>query len=195
MRLSKVMWIFLLVALVALGNLSAFAIPVRQSSHNGQGADVDSWTVLGRTVSIPLSAHGKKVTMTRQIICAQSGDRVDGSCASGNYVYLFQVQSTSANVIINIGKLVKGSFTGDYFGVNLCDDTNNEELCTVDPDQSQLGGITFTQTSTTAVRFTLTGAFPSFPAGTAEEGQGLTFFIQTHQNSPLPIAFPSIGVQ
>ena len=194
MRLSKVMWICLLAALVAFGNFSAFAIPVRQSSQNGQGTDVDSWTVLGRTVSIPLSANGKKVTMTRQIICAQSGDRVNGSCASGNYVYLFQVQSTSANVMINIGKLVKGSFTGDYFGVNICADTNTEELCTVDPDQSQLGGISFTATSKTAVKFTVTGAFPSFPAGTAEEGQGLTFYIITHQTSPLPIAFLSIGV-
>jgi FlaG/FlaF family flagellin (archaellin) len=190
--------ICLLLVLVAV-SLPAFAFPVRLSSQNGQGNSVDQWSVLGRTVSIPLTANGKKVTVTRQIICSENGDRTDGSCGSGNYIYLFQLQSTSANVTVNIGKLVKGTFTGSFFGINICDDDpesgNNEELCTEDPNQTGLSGIVVKTISTTSVSFTIQGAFPSFPAGTPEEGQGVTFYIQTHQTSPLPVALPSIGIQ
>jgi hypothetical protein len=196
MSVSKSLWMCLLVTVIVLGNLTASAIPVRQSSANGQGSDVDQWTVLGRTVVIPLSAGGKKVTMTRQIICSSDGDRSDGGCASGSYIYLFQLQSSSANVTVNIGKLAKGSFSGNFFGVNICDDAdNNQELCTEDPGETGLSGISFAVKSKTSVSFTVQGAFPSFPAGNAAEGQGLTFFIQTQQTSSLPIILPSIGIQ
>jgi hypothetical protein len=197
MSVSKSVWMCLLITVIVFGNRTASAIPVRQSSSNGQGGDVDSWTVLGRTVVIPLSAGGKKVTMTRQIICASDTDRSDGGCASGIYIYLFQLQSTSSNVTVNIGKLAKGSFTGNFYGVNICDDEgNDQELCTEDSGETGLSGITFAVKSKTAVSFTVQGAFPSFPAGvSAAEGQGLTFFIQTQQSSSLPIVLPSIGIQ
>jgi hypothetical protein len=197
MSVSKIVWICLLMTVVVFGNLTASAIPVRQSSGNGVGGDVDQWTVLGRTVVIPLSAGGKTVTMTRQIICSSDQDRLDGGCASGSYIYLFQLQSTSSNVTVNIGKLTKGSFTGSFYGVNICDDAgNDQELCTEDSGETGLSGITFAVKSKTSVSFTVQGAFPSFPAGTtAAEGQGLTFFIQTQQTSPLPIVLPSIGIQ
>jgi hypothetical protein len=199
MKLSKIANICVLVALVVGMNNSASAFPRRQSSDNGQGNAVDDWTVLGRTVTIPLSANGKKVTMTRQIICAQNGDRVNGSCGSGNYVYLFQFQSTSSNVTINIGLLQKGTFTGNFYAVNVCNDDpqngNSEELCT-EAGSADFSQITYKMKSKTAVSFTVAGIFPSFPAGTTpEEGQGLTFAVQTSQPSPLPITFPSVGIQ
>ena len=202
MSLSKVAWMCVLVGVVVFGDLSASALPVRQSSDNGQTADSDSWTLLGRSVTIALTANGKKVLVTRQIICPQQ-DRLDGSCASGNYVFLFQLQSISANVSVNIGKLqgftaVAGNGTGTY-GAMICDDTNNSgELCTEDPNDPNfqlLAGITFTVKSKTAVSF-LVPSFPSFPAGIdPAEGQGLTLFIVTQQKAALPIAYPSIGIQ
>jgi len=197
MGMSKMVWVCLLITVVVFASFTASAIPVRQSSANGQGGDVDQWTVLGRTVVIPLSANGKKVTMTRQIICTSDTDRSDGGCASGAYLYLFQLQSSSANVTVNIGKLTKGTFTGNFYGVNICDDSgNDEELCTEDSNESGLSGITFAVKSKTSVAFTVSGAFPSFPAGvTPAEGQGLTFYIQTQQSTSLPIVVPSIGIQ
>jgi hypothetical protein len=203
MSLSKIMWMCFLVAVVAFPSFFAFAIPVRQSSENGQTGGVDSWTLLGRTVPITLTANGKKVTMTRQVICPQQ-DRLDGSCynSNGNYTFLFQLQSTSANVTVSIGKLqgftaVGGNGTGTY-GVMICDDANNYlELCTEDPndpDYTKLSGITFQVTGKTSVSFTVP-SFPSFPAGIdPAEGQGLTLFIMTQQSAALPIAFPTIGI-
>jgi hypothetical protein len=204
MKLSKFLWMRLLVAVVAFGSLSAYAIPVRQSSDNGTGGNVDFWTVLGRTVQIPLTANGKTVKMTRQVICPQQ-DRSDGGCTSGNYLFLFQFQSTSANVSVNIGQLQKGIFTevggsDPTYGVMICDDANNDqELCTEDPNDpgyTLLSGITFKLKGATAVQFSIGPSFPAFPAGIdPAEGQGVTLFIVTQQSASLPIAFPSVGIQ
>jgi hypothetical protein len=39
-------------------------------------------------------------------------------------------------------------------------------------------------------------SFPTFEAGVdPAEGQGLTIWVMTQQNSYLPIAFPSVGIQ
>ncbi len=199
MSFVKVVGICVLLAVVT-ASIPAFArLPVRQSSENGQSGSEDNWTLLGRSVPMTLTAGGKVVKMTRQIICPGQ-DRSDGGCASGNYMFLFQLQSTSTSVPINIGKLqgftpVGGDGSATY-GVMICDDTFNDlELCTEDPgdnNYSLLSGITW-KTGKTTVSFTVP-SFPSFPAGEQpEEGQGLTFFVVTHQTSPLPIAYPSIG--
>jgi hypothetical protein len=177
-------------------------MPVRISSGNGVDTSIDNWDLLGRSVPITLTAGGKSVTMTRQIICPQQ-DRSDGSCSSsnGNYMFLFQLQSTATNVTINIGKLVGfKAVTGDgsgTYGVMICDDAENQsELCTEDPNDpnySLISGITFKVTSKSEVTFTIP-SFPRFPAGVNPlEGQGLTLFIVTQQSAPLPIAYPSIG--
>ncbi len=199
MSWSKVMWIFLVVAIVALGHLSAFAIPVRQSSGNGQSSGVENWMLLGQTGPVTLTANGDKIKVTREVICPQQ-DQSDGYCSSGNYMFLFQIQSTSTNVPINIGKLsgfteVGGNGTGTY-GVMVCDDANNDaELCTEDPGDptyANIPNITFKVKSKTAVTFTVP-SFPAFPAGNSAEGQGLTLFIVTQQSSASPIAYPTIG--
>lgn len=194
----------LLIVLIALLSLPAFAIGVRQSSDNGTGDSIDLWGLLGRTVQIPLSANGKKVMASRQIICPNQ-NRQNGSCVNDNgsadYLFLFQIQSTSTNVSVNIGKLqgfVKVDGDGGSYGVMICDDAlNAKELCTTDPNDpgfSKISGITFKVKSKTSVSFVVP-SFPSFPAGsTPEEGQGVTFFIVTHQSAPLPIAYPSLGI-
>ena len=199
---------YILAAMMLLIALPAFArVNIRQSSDNGTGSNADFWGLLGRTVVIPLAANGKSVKATRQIICPNQ-NRVDGSCqnadGSGDYLFLFQIQSTSANVNINIGKLqgfVKkdGDGGSGTYGIMLCDPDglNDQELCTTDPNDPNLNNIsniTFQVKNKSAVTFTVP-SFHTFPAGTtAEEGQGTTFYVQTHQNSALPIAYPSLGI-
>lgn len=189
----------LLVAVVTL-TATASAIPIRQSSDNGQSGDEDFWTLIGRTVPFTLSANGISVKMTRQIICPQQ-DRQDGGCASGQYMFLFQIQSSSTNIPIKISRLqgfTQGGGNNPYnYGVMICDDANNDlELCTEDPNDpnyQNLAGITFKQNSKTSVTFTVPSVY-NFPQGSQpEEGQGLTFFIVTQQNAALPIAYPAIG--
>lgn len=206
MSLSKNGWMFVLVVILACGSLPAYAaFGIRQSSDNGQSGAVNSWSVLGRTVAIPL---GKKVMLMRQVICATSGDRQDGSCVSsvdgsGNYVFLFQFQATPGTALtVNIGQLQKNSATSG--GATYCNDDpmfgNNQELCSQDPSDTDPNhtiflGMTFTVLGKTSARFMIP-SFPTFlPGMTPEEGQGLTLYIQTHQSAPLPIAYPSVGVQ
>jgi hypothetical protein len=189
--------------MMALIALPSFArINVRPTSDNGVGDDSDSWTLLGRSVVIPLSANGKSVKATRQIICPGQ-DRQNGSCLSGNYVFLFQIQSTSNNVNVNIGKLqgfvkVDGDHSGTY-GVMICSDSNDQELCTTDPNDpnfTNLSGITFTTKGKKIASVTFTvPSFFNFPAGsTPEEGRGLTFYIQVHLDPALPLIYPSLGI-
>jgi hypothetical protein len=200
---------YTVIALMILIALPSFArVPVRPTSDNGVGSGSDSWTVLGRTALVGLSANGKSVKATRQIICP-SQHRVNGSCLnddgiSGDYLFLFQIQSTSTNVSVNIGKLqgfvkVDGDDVGTY-GVMICDDSlNDKELCTSDPNDpnfTNISGITFTVNSKngSSVSFVVP-SFHNFPVGsTPEEGQGLTFFIKTHQKTALPLAYPSLGI-
>lgn len=195
---------YVLLAMMVVIALPSFArLPVRQTSDNGSGNSPDGWALLGRTVAIPLSANGKSVKATRQIICPNQ-DRLNGACVnsvdgSGEYIFLFQIQSTSTNVNINIGKLqgfVKDDVNKTY-GVMICNDGNDQELCTTDPgdpDFNNISGITFTVKNKTSVTFTVP-AFFNFPAGTTPaEGQGLTLFIKTKQNAAQPIAYPSLGV-
>lgn len=143
--------------------------------------------------------------MTRQVICASAEDQTDGGCGSGEYVFLYQFQSTSANVEVNLGDLEKGSFTIASGGANVCDDDpndptvgNNQELCTEDPNDPNGTNFsaTFTLVGKTAVRFTINGAFPTFGPTNypATEGSGVTFYVITQQSTPFPIAFPSVGI-
>ena len=215
MSLSKFAWVCLLAAVVAFGSLSASA-RVRQSSENGQGNKVQRWTVLGRTVAIPLTANHKTVMMTRQVVCVGSTDQKNGGCASGEYVFLFQFQfpSTSTDVKINIGRLqgfpgITGDPTGTYEGFNVCDDQlngnkttpNDKELCTEDPGDpgyTKLPEYTFSVMNSSAVQFDVKPPFPTFEAGVdPAEGQGLTIWVVTQQGASayLPIAFPSVGIQ
>jgi hypothetical protein len=212
MSLSKIVRINLLVAIVAIGGICANAarVPVRQSSDNGTGGNAIDWSLLGRTAPITMSGGGKSVTMMRQVICPnqdvadeQGENSAAGACSSGDYVFLYQFESSSKNVTIELSGIEKGSFSevgGDdsgTYGVMICNAGNDHELCTEDsgsPGYANLAGITFAVKSSTSVSFTVP-SFPYFPAGGKPEGQGLTLFIATHQSSSVPIYFPTVSVQ
>ncbi len=185
----------------------AFAITIRGSSGNGQDSDAVDWLLSGRTLPIKLSANGKAAYVARAISCFPNQDVeaalpsptqiLAGSCDSGDYMFLFQVQSTSANVSVVITRLQGFSGLSDatQYGVMICDNStqNSIEMCT-NATASQIPNITATA-GKTGVTFAVPGTFPTYPAGTAQQGQGLTFFVITKQANPLPLAFPAVGIR
>src|ERR1700681_3395625 len=105
-------------ALVALAVLCAATMAaagtIRGSSGNGEDSNAPNWLLLGRSQIITLTANGKKATMTREIICLTQDVEnafpsptltLSGSCDTGDYMYLFQFQSTATNLGVSIGKL------------------------------------------------------------------------------------------
>jgi hypothetical protein len=195
----------LMFVVAALLCTSALAVTVRGSSGNGEDSNAPNWLLLGRTQPFSLSANGKKATMTREVVCLNQDVEdafgsptltLSGSCDSGVYMYIFQFQSTAADLGVVVGRL-EGFNASDVanFGVMICDSPDNTiEMCTNDPTGTHIPPITV-KTSKTSVTFTVPGAFPSYSAGTAQQGQGLAFFVITQQSSPLPIALPTVGVR
>src|SRR4030081_3870008 len=196
-------------ALVALTVLCAATIAsagtIRGSSGNGEDSNAPNWLLLGRSQSISLAANGKKAISTREIICLNQDVEnarpsptltLSGSCDTGDYMYLFQFQSTSANVGVSIGKLSGFDFKNvNNFGVMICDSpTNTIAMCTTDPTGTHIPNFTAVAAKT-SVTFTVPNTFPPYPAGTAEQGQGLTFFVITQQSAPLPMGLPSVGIR
>jgi hypothetical protein len=195
-------------ALVALAVLCAATMAsagtIRGSSGNGEDSNAPNWLLLGRSQIITLTANGKKATMTREIICLTQDVEnafpsptltLSGSCDTGDYMYLFQFQSTATNLGVSIGKL-SGFTPGNVnnFGVMICDSpTNTIEMCTND-DGTHIPNFTAVAAKT-SVTFTVPGTFPTYPAGTAQQGQGLTFFVITKQAAPLPISLPTVGIR
>ena len=120
---------------------------------------------------------------------------LSGSCDSGVYMYLFQFQSTAENLGVAIGQLSGFDPTNPTnFGVMICDSsTNTIEMCT-NASGANIPNIT-ARTTHTSVTFTVPNAFPTYPAGTPEQGQGLTFFVITHQVAALPVALPKLGIR
>lgn len=214
MSFTKFERMCLMFAMVAVCAIPALAnrVPVRQTSDNGLGKNQDTWKLMGRTIQRTLTANGKAVKVTREVVCAGTQDQVDGSCVSqfdgsGDYIFIYQLRSTSLSVNVNIGRLpgfvkLDGDGNNGTYGVNICDDnpdpdlTNDQELCTTDlndPNYNAISAITFKANKTSVTFFV--PAFPTFSAGrNAEEGQGLTFYIVLHSKTPVPIPDPSIGI-
>lgn len=210
MKCTRMLPLPLVGLIFTLGASLAFAgVPVRGASQNGASNGAPEWKLFGRSVPITLAANGKTATMTREILCAQqdvdaspNGQQSEanaGSCDSGDFLFVFQLQSTATNLTVNITRLSGFTVTTSpaSYGVLVCDDDtqNNQELCTVDTVPSVSGEITFsTPKKPTSIKFVIP-TFPAFVAGsTVEEGQGLTLFIETHQSSPVPISIPNIGI-
>lgn len=181
------------------------AVSVRGSSGNGVDSNAPSWLLFGRSISVPLTANGKQATMTREVICLNEDVEasfpsptvnLSGSCDSGVYMNLFQYQSTALNVGVAIGRLAgfNPTNTSDY-GVMICDSASNTiEMCTNDPSGTNIPNMTVTTTKT-SVLFTVPNTFPIYPAGTAQQGKGLTFYVITRQSTPLPLAVPTAGIR
>lgn len=207
-------WIAAKFALIALAVFCtatvASAGTIRGVSNDGEDSNAPNWLLLGRSKSIPLAVTGKKATMTREIVCVSQDVEnafpsptltLSGSCGQGDYMHVFQFQSISANLGVSIGKLVGFDPTNaNNFGVLICDSPNNTiAMCTNDPTGTHIPNFTAVA-GKTSVTFTVPGTFPTYAAGTAEQGQGLTFFVITQQGSPsspipLPIGLPSVGIR
>src|SRR6202158_66879 len=210
MTLNRIVAKFALITLAILGTATmASAGTIRGVSADGEDSNAPTWLLLGRSKSIPLAANGKKATMTREIVCLSQDvenafpsptPTLSGSCDKGDYMHVFQFQSTSTSLGVSIGKLVGFDPTNvNNFGVLICDSSANTiAMCTNDPTGTHIPSFTAIA-GKTSVTFTVPNTFPTYPAGTAEQGQGLTFFVITQQGAPLPIplpiGLPSVGIR
>jgi hypothetical protein len=183
-------------------------IPSKKPSDYGTNPTAAYWNLLAPTASITITSGAKSVTVTRQVICASydvasveypSDTSKAGSCADGDYIFLFQLQSSSNNVILNISNLVGFTPTEANYGVTLCDNNdpitgNTLSLCTT-ATENQLPFMAFRYNASSHVAHFFIQNFPLFPAGVDQEGHGLTFYLRTQQASPIPVGFPTISIQ
>ncbi|MHB8218576.1 MAG: hypothetical protein ACYDDS_21090 [Candidatus Sulfotelmatobacter sp.] len=197
---------FALVALIVLcATTMLFAVTIRGSSGNGEDSGAPNWLLLGRSKNLSLNGNGKTATMRREIVCPNQDVEnalpapvltLSGSCNSGASMLVYQLQSTAANLAVAFKSLAGFDGTNaNNFGVMICDSPNNTiELCTNAP-ASNIPNIT-TTTTKNSVTFTVPGTFPAYPAGTAQQGQGLTFFVIIQQTPPLPLGMqPTVVIQ
>ncbi len=203
--------LLLLICATLLTPIASFArVPVRGASQNGFDMNAAFWNLFAPSGPAQLTVNGKKVTYTKQVVCTNqqatnaynpSDIANSGACEDGQYTFLYQFQSTSTNVKIIFGRLV--GFTPNAaisnYGVELCDNKvdplhpNTLQLCTT-AAEPQLPNITFTSVNKTTMNFVVPN-FPVFPAGTGNQGKGLTFVFTTIQTNPVPVAFPSVSIQ
>jgi hypothetical protein len=204
----KVLTLSLVAGIVLLASTAAFAkLPVRRSSQNGEDSNAAFWNLLSVTQPLNLAANGKKVVLTRQVICvnqdvenamASPNLALTGTCDSGLYLHVFQLKSTSANVTLVLGQL--NGFVADAtvpnYGVMVCDSPSNTlELCINDTNPNDVPDITFSVAKNkTSVSFVIPN-FPVFPAGTGNQGQGMTVFVLVKQPQALPIQFLQVGIR
>lgn len=195
-------------ALCVLAALPALAntIPVRGTSRNGDDSIAPFWNLMGPTSLLTLTKGTDKVMVKYQVVCPTQdvSSVVDptntqnaGTCAGGQYLYIFQLRSTATNITVLLSGLM--GFTPDAndpnYGVMLCDPTNDLQMCTT-ATQDQLPAITFTTSGTgngTASFFI--PSFPNFKAGKNHQGQGLTIFVLTTLNQPRPVTIPRIALK
>ena len=204
MRTNRSATEFALVALIVLcATTMLFAVTIRGSSANGEDSGAPHWLLLGRSKNLSLSGNGKTATMRREIVCPNQDVEnaqfspvltLSGSCDSGTIMLIYQLQSTASDLAVTFKSLA--SFDGTNaanYGVMICDSPNNTiELCTNAP-QSSIPNITTTFTKS-SLTFTVPGTFPTYSAGTAQQGQGLTFFIilQAAGGPPLPMGMQPV---
>lgn len=197
MKTNRAATVFTLVTLIVLcATTMLFAVTIRGSSQNGQDNGAAHWLLVGRMKLLSLKGNNKTATMRREVVCpnqdvedAQASPvlTLSGSCDSGAYLSIFQVQSTATDLTVVFNSLTGFDGTNaNNYGVMICDSPNNTiELCTK-ATASAIPNIT-TTTTKSSVTFTVPGTFPTYPGGTAQQGQGLAFFIITQQTTPLPL--------
>ena len=219
---SKISTSGIVVGLLLLMSVAASAAPVRGASKNGINSSQPSMNLFGPTRSAPIDNVGVAV----QYICPNqdvadsfSGNfdfaedppdtlRLAGSCVSGVYKFLVQVQPTKLkkNLSVTFNNLV--GFTpaiddvdpnppyGPTYGEQLCDSGGNTlELCTSLAEGDLPVIKTTINSKHTKVSFVVKNVGPTTaPAGVDYEGQGLTFFVIVKLTPKTPIAVPRIGV-
>lgn len=182
MRLSlRLLSLAVIILGASLSNTYANSIPVKGGSSYGQGSNSAFWD-LGTS---PISASG--LTGTLMIDCPNQ-DLSGGSCSSGDYSYIFQINSAPADAVLNftgITELSTTSFPGP-FGFVSCDPANTVVLCS-NTDSTTLNGLNVTTNpGTGTLSFDFTGAFPTFSAVSGTGNGGLTIYIdeQNQNNGP-----------
>jgi hypothetical protein len=207
MRSNRTFTTFALVTLTVLCVATiAFAVTIRGSSGNGEDSNAPNWLLQGRNLGITISGNGKKANMSREIVCLdQDVENAlpsptltrSGGCDTGDYMHVFQFQTSATNLSVTIGHLSGFDPTNaSNFGVMICDSASNTiEMCTNDPTGTHIPTNITATTTSISVTFTIPNAFPSYPVGTPQQGRGLTFFVITHQNNPLPISLPFVFIQ
>lgn len=208
MRTNRSATEYALVALIVLcATTMLLAVTIRGSSANGEDSGAPHWLLVGRSKNLSLSGNGKTATMRREIVCPNQDVEnaqfspvltLSGSCDSGTLMLIYQFQSTASNLAITFKSLAGFDATNvNNYGVMICDSPNNTiELCTNSP-ASGIPNIT-TTTGKSLLTFTVPGTFPTYSVGTAQQGQGLTFFIilQAAGGPPLPMGNqPTVTIQ
>jgi hypothetical protein len=193
----------------------------RGTSTNGVDGDAPTWILFGPTA--PVSRDGGQVLLRTQVVCTnqQVASAIDaqaavndpgnapfadaGSCADGFYTYLYQIQSNAKNLQVTISGLVGftpvSNATASTYGIETCDTPMNTlELCSnvaaaTTTALAQLAKVNATVNSAkTAVTFCIPKV-PTFPAGTASQGQGLTLVVVLQQAPGVPVFAPDITIK
>src|SRR5215468_9320942 len=115
MRTNRTPAVFTLVALIVLcGTTMLFALTIRGSSGNGEDGGAPHWLLVGRNKLVTLHGNGKTATFRREVVCPQQDVEntqsnpvlnLSGSCDSGNYLLVYQFQSTAANLKVTFNSL------------------------------------------------------------------------------------------
>jgi hypothetical protein len=221
---TKISWSAL--ALLLVSSVAVFAaVPVRKSSQNGTNSSQPNMNLFGPTTPGP--KDGGDLGVATQVICPNQdvadsrsldGTTFDfndvnslkrsGSCLSGVYKFLFQIQPTTnlRNLTVTISNLVgftpgtdpNVNVNNPTYGIQICDNDPNSgntlELCT-NLAEDQLPVVTTTiNAKNTKVIFTVKAIGPTtVPQGPDYTGAGLTFAVIVQQLSGTPIAVPRIS--
>ena len=213
-------------ALVLLTSAAAFGVPVRKSSQNGTNSSQPNMNLFGPTTTSAKDAGDLGVAT--QVICPNQdvadsrsldGTTFDfndvnslkrsGSCLSGLYKFLFQIQPTTnlRNLTVTISNLVgftpgtdpNVSVNNPTYGIQICDNNdpstgNTLELCTNLPEDQLPVVTTAINAKNTKVVFTIKAIGPTtVPQGPDYTGAGLTFEVVVQLLSGTPIAVPKIS--
>lgn len=198
------LWLFLVCVLLSA---EAFAqVPVRGSSRNGTSESAGSWNLYGPTLPTPTA--GGDVNIATQVVCPEQDVSASdptpdfttaGSCVSGHYLFLIQIQTNRKKLTVTLSNLI--GFTPDLsdstaptYGVNLCDDTNDRQLCTTLSQGQPLPQINFSFKNQNSKIVVDVRKLAPFLQGTGVQGRGLTLAVETLQTPSLLIAFPKISV-
>jgi hypothetical protein len=197
----------------ALSAVACFAsVPVRGSSNNGVDSNAAFWNLMGPTAA-DVRQNGA-VSVEQQIVCTNqtvsaavdNTDTADaGTCADGDYTFLFQIQTTATSVTVTLSNIVGFTpvvqGTDSSYGIAICDnDPNNPQasntlqLCS-HVAQTDLSNVTATVNKKNNRVTIFVPSMPTFDPGVGNQGQGLTVVVVTSQPGVHAISIPRINVK
>lgn len=195
-----------------LSGVACFAsTPVRGASQNGIDIHAAFWNLVGPTA--PSVRQNGAVAVERQIVCTtrdvsaalDTADIADaGTCVSGDYTFLFQIQTSATSLTVTLSNIV--GFTpviddpASSYGVAICDNdpknpqtSNTLQLCS-HVSTLDLSSISATvNKENTRIKFVVP-SMPTFAPGVGYQGQGLTLVVVTNQPGVHAISVPRITI-